>query len=152
MGFELLTDETDNNEGDSEEESPLLISRMFEESFPYYLSIGMTSEEYWDGDPSLVASYRKAHDIMTHRKNTEMWFNGRYIYEAMCCLIPSHQLLKPKPPLDYPKEPFPITEQDVKEREKREELERQKALREKIQNQMMAFKNRPKKQEEPKDG
>ena len=149
MGSELLTEDLDNiNEGDSEEaESPLLISRMFDECFPYYLSLGMTAEQYWDGDPELVKAYRKAEDIRTHRRNTEMWIEGRYIYDAMCCLIPSHNMWKPKQPLDYLREPYPLTKKEVEDMKLREMKRKQDELREKIKANMLALKNKKKVEE-----
>ena len=43
----------------------------FEELFPYYLSLGMTEEQYWDKDCRLVIFYRKAEELRTSRKNQE---------------------------------------------------------------------------------
>ena len=59
MGPELLTEETPTLEKTNTE--------VFEECFPYYLAIGMSSAEYWEGDPSLARYYRKAH----HRFDTK---------------------------------------------------------------------------------
>lgn len=133
MGSKLLT-ETERG-GSEDTESPLFISKMFEECFPYYMSIGMTYDEYWNGDPSLVRAYRKAEDIRQHMKNQDMWLQGRYIYDAIIRLIPSFNPLKPKDPIEYMDEPYPISEKDVRERELREQKRKQEAIR----NKMMAF-------------
>lgn len=147
MGRELLTEETGNNEGDSDETgSPSLISELFEECFPYYLSLGMTYEEYWNGDPELARWFRKAEDIRAHRRNQEMWMEGRYVYDAMCCLIPSHNAWKPKEPFDYLNEPYPLTKKEMEDRKLRDMMRKQDALREKIKANMLAMK-KPKTEE-----
>ena len=136
MGSELLKEEAQTNEGDSEDsESPFVIAQYIEDCFPYYLSLGMSYDEYWYGDPCLVEAYRKAEDIRTHRKNWEMWMNGRYVYDSVMRLIPSLQLLKPREPIEYMKEPYPLTKEEYEERIIREEKEQQ----EKIMAKMMAF-------------
>lgn len=60
----------------------------FEELFPYYLSLGMTEEQYWDKDCRLVIFYRKAEELRTSRKNQEMWLQGAYFYEALSRVSP----------------------------------------------------------------
>lgn len=133
MGSELLTEDAVANEGDSDKsESPFLIAKMLDDCFPYYLSIGMTYDEYWYGDPSLVVAYRKAEDIRTHRKNWEMWMNGRYVYDAIIRLIPSLNMWKPKEPIEYMKEPYPLTRKEYEEMVKKEEKKRQDEMREKL--------------------
>ena len=47
--------------GDSSTAAPLkTYTETFNEIFPQYLSIGMTEEQYWDGDCQLVVAFRKA--------------------------------------------------------------------------------------------
>lgn len=97
-------------------------SDKFNEFFPYYLSIGMTGEEYWDGDNDLVISYRKVDEIKQERLNQEKWLQGMYIYDALCRIAPIFHAFakkgtKPKP---YPSEPYSITtkQMETKEEEK----------------------------------
>lgn len=135
MGSELLTDSDENekNEGISDEDIPNFISKMLDDCFPFYLSIGMTSEEYWEGDPSLVKAYRKAYEIKRDRKNQEMWMQGRYIYDAMARMAPLYNVWKPKEPTPYPNEPYPLTEKEVEERMLREERKRQEDIKAKFE-------------------
>ena len=136
MGSELLTEEEQTNEGDSDNsESPFVIAQYIEDCFPYYLSLGMSYDEYWYGDPTLVVAYRKAEDMRTHRRNWEMWMNGRYTYDAIASMIPSLQLLKPRESLPYTQEPYPLTKKEYEERMEREEKKKQ----EEIMAKMMAF-------------
>lgn len=148
MGSKLLSEDNGADRGGSEEtEPPFSIPEMFEECFPYYMSIGMTYEEYWNGDPSLVKAYRKAEDIRSHRRNQDMWLLGRYVYDGIMRLIPSFNPLKPKDPIAYIEEPYPISEKDVRNRELREAKQRQEAIR----NKMMAFAAAHNKKDEDQD-
>lgn len=64
------------------------MSECFEEWFPYYLSIGMTYDQYWNQDGMLVRAYRKADEIRQERANTDAWLLGAYFYQAMGCVAP----------------------------------------------------------------
>lgn len=94
----------------------------FHELFPYYLSIGMTEEQYWDRDSTLVVAYRKAEELKTNRKNQEMWLQGAYIYEALCRVSPILHAFAKKgtKPSPYVAEPYTITEKqaEIKREEK----------------------------------
>ena len=87
------------------------------------MSIGMTYDEFWDCDVSLVGVYRKAAELRDRRRNQELWLQGMYIYEALCDASPLFRFsmkggtIKPEP---YVKEPYPVTESEVREREERE--------------------------------
>lgn len=110
----------DSTKGSS---SPFTYTEKFKELFPYYLAIGMTYEQFWNEDPELAKYYRKADEVKRERMNQEMWWQGMYIYEAICCVSPILQAFakkgtKPKP---YPEEPHPITnKQRKKEKVNRE--------------------------------
>lgn len=72
----------------------------FHEVFPFYLSIGMTYEQFWEMDSSLVIAYRKAAEMKAKRemqeRNYTSWLAGRYIYDALCCASPIfHDLARP---------------------------------------------------------
>lgn len=85
----LLTDESANKGSERENRSaPPSYSEIFLAKFPYYLSIGMTEEQYWDRDCTLVKSYRKAEELRKERVNQEMWLQGMYIYDAISRLSP----------------------------------------------------------------
>lgn len=104
----------------------------FYEVFPYYLSIGMTPEQYWDGDPWLAKYYRQADEIRRKRKNQDLWLQGMYIYEALCDVAPILQAFAKRgtKATPYPDHPYSLT---VKEREEEKKLqekrERDKARR-----------------------
>ena len=102
----------------------------FYEVFPFYLSIGMTPEQFWDGDPSLPKYYRKAYELQRKRKNEDMWLQGMYIYEALCDVSPIMNAFAKKgtKPHPYTDRPYSITRDDREEERKlREQRDREKA-------------------------
>lgn len=102
-------------------------TEIFEEIFPYYLAIGMTYEQFWDGEPSLTRAYRRADEIRRRRRNEELWLCGMYTADALASTV-GNMFSKRK--YKYPAEPRPITPleiQDRRERERRAKAERIKA-------------------------
>lgn len=131
MDSELVSDSLSATGGSEHNGSlPLLTyTEKFYELFPYYLSIGMTYEQYWDGDPVLPKYYRKAEEMRNEKRNQELWLQGMYIYEALCDVSPilhafAKKGTKPQP---YPSNPYPLNE---KQREKEQE-EKERKLAEK---------------------
>jgi len=111
----------------TEPSEPPTLAEIFTQAFPYYLSMGMTYDEFWLGAPSLVRAYRKAYDMKRHERNYEMWMQGRYIFDALRCA----PLLVGFPeegvkPGNYPDMPYPLTAQEAKEREIQRENENTK--------------------------
>lgn len=84
----------------------------FNELFPYYLSIGMTEEQYWDRDNQLVIAYRKADELRMTRKNQELWLQGAYFYDALCRVSPILHAFAKKgtKPTPYLSEAYSLTE------------------------------------------
>ena len=124
----------------SERESSLpfvTYTERFYEHFPYYLAIGMTPEQYWEGDPALVKYYRKADEIRLERLNQEKWLQGMYIYEAICDASPIlHSFAKKgSKPHPYTDKPYPITDKQRKQNT----VEKEKAIAEKGMLFMKAF-------------
>ena len=112
-------------------------SEKFYEAFPYYLSIGMSSEQYWEGDHWLVKYYKKADQLKKERRNEELWLQGMYIYEALCDVSPvlnsfAKKGTKPRP---YSALPYPISNKQQKKTA--EDKERRQAL--KAKSIMSAF-------------
>lgn len=96
--------------------SPVDISKIFEEHFPYYLAFGMTYDQFWRDDPKLVKAYRKAHELKKEWANQDAWLQGMYFYEALCDVSPVlHAFAKPGTrPIQYPQRPYG-TETEEKE-------------------------------------
>jgi len=106
-------------------------TEQFYKHFPFYLSIGMTYDQYWNDDCELVVYYRKANELKNARKNQELWLQGMYIYEALCCVSPVLHAFAKKgtKPHPYRDEPYPISAEEIKEhKEAMEKAKRKKAM------------------------
>ena len=117
----------------SQEQEQISFHELFIKQCPYYLSIGMTLDEFWHGDPYLTVLYRRSHELERKRKNEELWLQGRYIYEALCDASPLFRFTMQKGTIKaepYRSEPIPITEEEkraLEEREAKAKMERMKA-------------------------
>lgn len=103
----------------------------------------MTYEQFWNEDCLLVKAYREADKIKAERKNTELWLQGRYVYEALLDVAPilhafAKKGTKARP---YPNKPYPLTQNAVDKQKEREE--RLKA--EKMKAKLITMANRSKK-------
>lgn len=119
----LSSDESGNEGNGGNAVSLLHYTKVFEEQFPFYLSIGMSREEYWDEDPMLVIPYRKAYQLKQKRENYSAWLQGLYFYDALTRVAPiMNAFAKSGTHTEpYPDEPYPFSEEEKKERERREE-------------------------------
>ena len=95
--------------------------------FPYYLAIGMTHAEFWEGEPKLAAAYRKADQIRRRKQNEQMWLNGLYTSEALASTVGN--MFSKGNKHKYPAEPFPVTEDEAKERLERERKAKEARLK-----------------------
>lgn len=127
MGGELLASQ-------DEEPSPLAtFTEIFNDVFPYYLHIGMSEAQFWDGDCELAKFYRKAHDLKRQEVNEQLWLQGLYIYEAIANLSPALRAFTKNPkPAPYPKKPYPLDTKEIREEKKREQSEAQVAQHNKL--------------------
>lgn len=109
---------------------PQSFTEIFERDCSYYLSIGMTWEQYWDGDVWMVKAFREADKLRMERMNGRSHLMGMYVYEALCDVSPllhafAKKGTKPLPYPDAPYEIFPKKEsrQEQKDREEAERLQ-----------------------------
>lgn len=101
-------------------------SEIFDECFPFYLAIGMSYAEYWEGDASLARYFRKAYRIKQEEANNNAWLQGLYIYDAISTALHNalRGMAKSKPPAkDYAKQPYNIFKKKKTEAEKAQEVE-----------------------------
>lgn len=128
--------------------APFSYAEVFDAKFPYYLSIGMTEEQYWDRDCTLTRAYRKAEELRRERANQEMWLQGMYVYDAISRLTPilhpfAKKGTKAQP---YAEEPYAITKKTAQEAKQRKE----KAAAEKGLRYMQAYMAQTRKTQERK--
>ena len=109
----------------------------FYEQVPYYLAIGMTPEQYWDGDPALAKYYRQADELKLERLNQQLWLQGMYVYEAICDASPILRAFAKKgtKPHPFTEKPYPLT---AKQRIN-DAADKEKAVAEKGKRMMEAF-------------
>ena len=60
---------------------------IFDEYFPHYLLMGMTPEQYWDGESSLKKAYRKAYSMRVENEqkmaDQQNWYMGQYLIRVL---------------------------------------------------------------------
>lgn len=150
MDGELVTDTPSNMAGGDKSSSPVICyTDTFREQFPFYLSIGMTFEQYWDGDCCLAKYYREAQELRNDRRNQELWLQGLYIYEAIADLSPilhafAKKGTKPQP---YLKEPIPLTKREAEDKAEREEKIKSENAMRKMESYMAVFNKKFKQKE-----
>jgi len=84
---------------------PQTFSEIFDEHFPFYLSIGMSSAEYWEGDPSLPRYFRKAFQMRQEYENNQAWLEGLYVYDAVSSAL-THLSPNKKDHRSYAEKPY----------------------------------------------
>ena len=122
MGCEFLTEKAPTQKKSYTE--------IFEENFPFYLAIGMSSAEYWEGDCSLTRYYRKAYKIKQEEININAWLQGLYVYDAVSTAVHNALRGKNSKAREYAKQPYDFNNREKTEFEKAREVEveQQKAL------------------------
>lgn len=116
----------------SSEVEYISLTEVFEKSFPFYLSVGMTYDLYWREDPTIVKYYYEAYkqEMKEKMKFTDwkLWRQGVYIYEALCDVAPILHAFAKKgtKPLPYSKKPYGFDEEEMTEEEKEKQLEAEK--------------------------
>lgn len=102
---------------------------MFVDVEPYYLSIGMTHNQFWDEEPSLAEIYRKAHMIRIEQRNQELWMQGLYVHNAfaavmsnVCRAFSKTKSGKSESYIDRPIRITPLTEQEKREKIRQERI------------------------------
>lgn len=112
--------------------SPFPYTEIFNKQFPYYLSIGMTEEQYWDKDCLLVKYYREAEELRNEKLNQQAWLQGMYIYDALNRVAPilhafAKKGTKAQP---YVEQAYPISKRSAQEaKENEEKAKAQKGVR-----------------------
>ena len=90
-----------------------------DELFTFAFAIGMTFDQYWHDDPALINLFVKAEKVKQRKRNTEMWLQGAYIYNAIGALVPViNPFSKEHRAKPYLKQPIPISEEEKAEQER----------------------------------
>lgn len=110
----------------SERVTPPTLKEIFKSVFPYYLSIGMTYDQFWNDDVCLVRDYREAHKIQLKREEQRLWKQGAYFHDALGVVL-SNAFSKGSRAV-YPDLPYPATQKEAQERKKQEEQKRMERM------------------------
>ena len=128
-------DVTDPDDPDASE-APKTYSEIFHETFPHYLMMGMSPEEYWEGDSSLVKDYRKAYKLQVeqrYREQDEMaWLQGKYMRDALQSV---YLLVNGFVPKGTQAHPYPEKPESIRAEEEKAEKKRQKKREERKQKE-----------------
>ena len=131
MGSSLISDlfpETSEKSSTQKEYSSF--TEVFEEMCPYFMSIGVTYEQFWYGDFDICKYALKAEKLRNVKKNNDFWWNSLYIFRALLDASPafhdfgSGDEVKIKP-LDRP---LPLTQEEAEEREQQKIRENQEMM------------------------
>lgn len=99
------------------------------------MAIGMTAEEYWEGDPHLAPFYYKAYKLKFEMQNQMAWLQGLYHYNAVSTAIANAFSKRTHRYMDKPIDFSTRTEQEVTdemaEKERAKAIDAFKAMRKK---------------------
>ena len=100
---------TSGGESSDTTDTPDSCREIFDKALPQYLAIGMTYDEFYRQDHTLVIAYRKAHELKRKEENENFWLMGAYVYHAICKASPLLAPFAKHPkPEDYLNKPFPL--------------------------------------------
>lgn len=108
------------------------LTNEFNKSCPFFISIGMTYEQFWYEDPTIANMYLEAFKMKEKREIEKTkwitWEQGLYVYEAICDVSPVLRAFsKATKPLPYPEKPHGV-EEKIKEDKKIKELEKERDM------------------------
>lgn len=118
--------------------TPSSYPEAFREAFPEYLAMGMSYDEYWNKDSTLVIAYRKAYQMRRDNRNFEMWLQGRYIYDAIAALSSILRTSLSKQPIKaekYVERPYPLTKEEADRIQEEKRVARMNALLESLKRE-----------------
>lgn len=73
------------------------------------MSLGMTYEQYWDGDVWMVRDFFKSHKLKLEEQNRQAWLQGMYVYSAIGSMAPILRAFsKARKPEEYMSGPIDI--------------------------------------------
>jgi len=111
---------------------------IFDELCPHYLCMGMTAEQYWDGESELKKFYRKAYMLRVENEartaDRNNWYMGQYMIHVLQCvpLLVGGLNVKSGTSLpEYPDKPFLeklAIQKREEDRKKREEDQAKMAM------------------------
>lgn len=102
------------------------------------MAMGMPYADFWDGPCEMAVAYRKAHKLKRELENEMAWLQGMYVYDAFAVVLANafrKRGAKTEYYLEKPIDIFPLTEAQMKQREKEETEKMQRALESMVRKQ-----------------
>lgn len=90
--------------------------------------MGMSADEFWNGEPCLAVAYRKAQELRNEQSNDHAWWQGLYIYDAIYTITQNILRKKGQRPKTYPQEPYQLGKKTDAEKNELQKRERKKAI------------------------
>lgn len=108
----------------------MTVSELYHKAFPHYIAMGMTYEEFWEMDCSLVKDYREAKRLRLDEANYVAWLNGLYVYDALCKASPLFRAFSRSgtTAAPYPDKPYEFQRQEKLTPEQEGERKQQAAI------------------------
>ena len=106
MGDRLTEDE------ESQQTSPTPYGDIFDKVLPSYMAMGMTYDQFWDGEVGMKTAYRKAYAERIEQEqriaDRNNWYLGQYMMSALAAvpLLVNGFVPKGAKAQDYPDKPF----------------------------------------------
>ena len=107
------------------------LTKLFEHECPYYMSYGMSFDQFWYDSPWLTKFYRESYKLKIRYDDVFMWKQGMYIYEALCDVSPILHAFSKKgtKPLPYRNKPISEEHNDFKTDKEKEVIQRNERLK-----------------------
>jgi len=107
-------------------------TEIFYDALPYYLSIGMTTSEFWEGDVFLTECYHRADQLKNRHINEMMHLQGFYVYHAVGTVVSNIHFdkrhHKANKYMEEPLELYQTSEERKQKRRIKEDKEKQKLI------------------------
>ena len=124
-----MGDRLTEDDGQPKQTSPTPYGDTFDELLPHYMAMGMTYDEYWDGEYGTKKACRKAYRIRMEneqrRADLNNWYMGQYmiaVLQAVPLLVAGLNVKHTSNLPQYPDKPF----LEKIEEQKKEEVRKQK--------------------------
>ena len=105
------------------------MSKLFHDVEAYYISIGMTYDQFWRDDVWLTKVYRDAGELRERRAHAGAWRNGFYMASALSSTVGNMFRKKGSSPIKYMDRPIPLTQKEQDEYEYQRALEAQERIK-----------------------
>lgn len=131
------------------EDKPLTYAGWLDEMCVFYMSIGVSYDEFWHGNYAKLQYYYKTYEMQQKRASSkadhEAWLHGAYNFQAVCNASPIFNPFAKKETKAHPYPEQPYSYEKLKSRE-----EKRKEFFEKWEASKKLFKEQQQRKERPR--